>query len=369
MVRDNDKRLEELKTQGIEPYSISRLDCINNCLYEAYLTYRQGKRGKPNIYSALGGRIHDVLEQIVNGEATEDDLLPAMNLELEDMDILDISFPKDRNGGDSIRNGWIADMTHFCKTYKSPKRDFSTEKLFVYETPSHHYLIGYIDLEENVSDGVINIFDYKTSSLYKGEDIKKHGRQLITYLLGEEQAGLHVEKVAWNFLKYCEVHFTGKKTARSKEETELIKVIERKQLGAELAPYVEKKLADAGYDEVDAESYMLAFQKSGLLSDLPTEVASQFKIEPYICYYDFTDEIKQECIDYIENTIAKWESLADKDVSAYPPRPFTKIQKNGKEVGDYFYCTQLCGHFKECPHIQDYLKTLDTTTDEEDMFA
>ena len=216
MERQKDERLHELESRGIQPYSISRLDTINHCLYEAYRTYRLHDRGRDNVYTSLGSAVHDVLEGITNGENTEDDLLPAVYKELDDLDLIGLEFPKDRNGGDSIRQGWIADMEHFCKTYKAPKGNLIAEELFVYKTPKGRYLIGYIDLQKVHDDGTVDIYDYKTSSMYSKADMQSHGRQLVTYLLGKEQEGKKIKRVAWIFLKYAEVKFIGKKTIKSK---------------------------------------------------------------------------------------------------------------------------------------------------------
>jgi hypothetical protein len=84
-------------------YSISRLDCINRCIYEAYRTYVLHERGDKNIYTVLGSTIHECLENIVKGEATEEDLLPAMEKDLENVSLFGLEFPKDMKGEDSIR--------------------------------------------------------------------------------------------------------------------------------------------------------------------------------------------------------------------------------------------------------------------------
>lgn len=367
MTRQIDPRLQELYDKGVNVYSISRIDTINNCLYEAYLTYKLHKKGSNNVYAIMGGKIHDVLEGITNKEKTEADLLPAMLAELEDMDALDISFPKDSNGGDSIREGWIKDMEHFCTTYKAPrKRKLSTEELFIYQTSKGYYLQGYIDLQHLKKKG-LDIYDYKTSTLYKGEDLKSHGRQLVIYQMGKEQEDKKVNSVAWIFLKYVDVEFMGYKTVKSKEKTLLNKTIERKKIGSELEKYVESDLLDAGYDEIDVEIYLNEFKETNKFDCLPEKIQNKYTVKPCVLKYEVTDEIKQECEDYINQTIEMWESLGD-DVKNYPPKSFTKIQKNGKEVKDIFYCTSLCNHSKDCPYIHDYLDKLDTSTEDEDLF-
>ena len=367
MNRATDERLEKLKSDGKTIYSISRLDCINNCLYEAYRTYILKERGENNVYAMLGGKVHDVLENIVNGKATEADLQPAVNEELEDIDLLGLSFPKDRNGEDTIRLGWMTNMEHFCRTYKSPvnKGDLHTEELFIYETSKGNVLQGYIDLYKDNKDGSISIYDYKTSSLYKGEDFKKHGRQLVLYAMGMEQAGHTVKSVAWIFLKYVEIQFMGKKTAKSKEKTLLTKVVERKKIAQEMATYIEDDLNELGYDDIDIEIILSEFKKSNSFDTLPNEIKDKYKMKVYVCDSPLDNEIRQECEDYINNTIEYWESLSE-----YPPRQFTKTQKNGKEVQDIFFCTSLCSHFKQCKYIHEFLDMLQKEDDDDDnMFG
>lgn len=366
--RKADDRLQELRDKGITIYSISRLDCINRCLYEAYQTYILGKRGPGNIWTSLGGRIHDVLEGITNGTNTEKDLLPAMYAELDDMDMLGIEFPKARDGKDTIRDNWIANMKNFCTEYKPPKGNLKAEELFIYQTPKGRYLQGYIDLQSINKDGSISIYDYKTSSLYRGEDIKEHGRQLIVYAMGKEQEGFTVKSASWIFLKYVTVKFFGKKTVKSKKDSEIIKVIERRNFGRELALYLEGTLAKAGYDEFDIEMMIDQVVATNSIENLPDEVKNQYKITPYVLSVDLSEEARQECIDYIDGTIDKWEALHDE--SQYLPRKFTKVTKTGKETSETFFCSVLCPHSKSCFYLRDYLDTLEDNknTEEDDLF-
>jgi len=366
MNREQDERLNKLKASGKTVYSISRLDTINHCLYEAYRTYILHDRGENNVYAMLGGKVHDVLEAIVNGEATEADLQPAVDEELEDIELLGLSFPKGRNGEDTIRAGWIANMKHFCSTYKSPKNkgDLHTEELFIYETPKGNVLQGYIDLYKENKDGTISIYDYKTSSMYKGEDIKAHGRQLVLYALGKEQEGFKVKSVAWIFLKYVNISFLGNKTKKSKNKTEILKTIERKKIASEMADYVEQDLLETGMDEFEVDMILTEFKRANSFDVLPESVRDLYKMTPCVYEYELSDEIKAECIEYIDNTIEMWENCTE-----YPPRSFTKLQKNGKEVQDTFFCQCLCSHGKSCTYLQEFVDMYDKEEDkEESMF-
>ena len=367
MQRNNQEILQKLEKQKIPIYSFSRLECINNCLYEAYRTYILDKRDSqiPNIYSVCGGRIHDVLEQIMNDQANTSDLLPAMEKELEDMNMLGIEFPKGKDGADTIREGWIADMTHFCNSYVKPKGSFETETFFLYESPNKHYVQGYIDLTKLNKDETISIYDYKTSSMYRGDDIKKHGRQLVLYAMGKEQQGYKVKEIAWIMLKYCEVFYHGKKTSRSKEETDLSKIVERKNIVKDLRLVIEHKLEKLGFDELDIEFKMIEALEKNVI---PKEVENEFIIKPYVMKYELSDEIKKDCMDYIDSTIEKWEALNSDNENDFPPLPFTKKNKNGEEKEDIFYHVCLCGYSKQCPHLQKYLDTKDNIKEDDDLW-
>ena len=362
---DNKKRLQELYDNNIPVYSISRLDTINRCLYEAYLTYIQKERQSGNVYSILGSCIHSVLEGITNGTATEADLYPAMQEEFKELEMLDIEFPKTSDGRDVMRNNWVADMTHFCKTYKAPQnKTLKAEEMFIYQTPAGKYLQGYIDLYMIRKDGSIDIFDYKTSTLYSGKDIKEHGRQLITYVLGKRQEGFKVNSASWIFLKYVTVKFNGKKTSKSKKESEIVKNVERRKLASEIGAWVEADLLDMGLNELDVEIKMDEFRRTNMI---PDELKEKYVIKPCVISVDLSEESINECIEYIDSTIERWESMSGHEIE-YTPVKFTKLNRDGKEVPDHFFCSSLCGHSNHCHYYQDFLRTWQPQNNDDDLF-
>lgn len=368
--REKEPKLQELFDEGVQVYSFSKLSTINQCLYGAYLTYKKHEKGKNSCYGIAGTATHDCLEKIINNEATEKDLLPTIQETLDELDMLGLPFPKDRNGGESIRDGWVADMTHFCKTFKAPKGNFSTEEFFLYKTDEDVYLQGYQDLIQLHNDETISILDWKTSSMYSKTDLLEHGRQLVIYLLAKEQEGKKVRKVAWIFLKYAEVKFLGKKTVKSKSVSEISKVIERKNIVKELERHIVAKLQGKGIEDIEIE---LIMDNAKETNEIPEQVVDQFKIIPYVMYYDITEEIKQECINYINNTVKMWENLGDDELE-YPPRDFYKVQKNGKKVEDTFFCNTLCNHRDSCKYIKEHnekiaLEKASPSTEDDDLFG
>ena len=284
--RKVDPRLQELWNKGVNVYSFSKLSSIEECLYGAYLTYILKQKGKDSCYSLAGSATHEVLENITNDLATEEDLLPTIQATLDELEILGLPFPKDRKGEDSIRDGWVADMEYFCKHYVKPKGKFETETFFLYKTDADIYLQGFLDLTQIHKDDSISIYDYKTSSMFSKEELPHKARQLVIYALAKEQEGYKVRRVAWIMLKFSKVDFIGKKTSRSVKESEISKVIENKKIVEELEKHIIHKLEQLGYDGLDIECIM---KKAMEENEIPSEVADQFKVRPYVMEYEITE--------------------------------------------------------------------------------
>lgn len=346
--RELDPRLKALFDAKKKVYSISKLNTIDQCEYQAYLSYVKHAKQSSSCYSILGTRIHDCLEAIINGESTEEDLLPALDKELEDMEMLGIDFPNDRNGGTTIRDNWIADMKDFCTSFVKPKGKFETEQLFIYQLDPDHYLQGYIDLIRYNSDDTISIFDWKTSSQFSTKDLIHYGRQLVLYSMGKEQEGYKVKNVAWIMLKYAEVSWRGKARKTAKTETTIKKVFNRGKVLKELKPYLETDLEKLGYSEVDIEILLEDAVKRNSWDKLPEEVRKKYTIKPYVRYYDLTDELRQETLNYINTRIAQFESKSDSEIDWKP----VEIDKNRE-----FFCNTLCGYRHFCKYIADYNRT------------
>lgn len=363
--RERDPKLQELFDQGKSVWSISKANTVDNCLYEAWCTYKKHMTGASGIYGLMGGKIHDKLEAIINGSATESELSQVLNEELSDLDMLGIDFPKDMRGGTSIRDSWIADINQFCRTFQKPKGEFSTEEFILYKVDENRYIQGYIDLIKHNKDGTVSIYDWKTSTDFTAEDLLHHGRQLVFYALAEEQLGNTVKEVAWIMLKYCEVQFMGKARSNSKEKTLLTKVLKRGKLVSELKPYIESDLYEIGLDDIEIE---IILNEAVQANVIPQEVAGKYTVKPYVRRYPITDELRAETINYINRMADLFENKSE-DESEWPHRNFYRTNKKGEQKKDVFYCNTLCNHRKTCPHIRKHndLKALSKLEDD-DLF-
>ena len=150
-------------------------------------------------------------------------------------------------------------------------------------------------------------------------------------------------------MKYVDVTYPYKGKIKTK-------IIERKKIGEEMSKYIELAMQEAGYDEFDVDLAVSITKQTNEFEGLPEQIKSAFYFRPCIVEYEITQEAIDECKKYIHDTIKKWESLADKDVNAYPPRKFYRIQTNGKTVPDVFFCLSLCSHGHDCLYIHDYLE-------------
>lgn len=302
----------------------------------------------------MGGSVHDMLEKIMKGEAKTSELPEALNNDLEKADMLGLKFPKDFKGNDSIRDGWIADMKHFVNNFEPLDGKYGTEEFLLYKLDDEHYIQGYADLVKYNDDGSQDIIDWKTSSLYNGEDIKKHGMQLVLYAMAKEQAGVRINRIAWYFLKYVTVSWLGKKRASSKEKTLITKHINRRKLVQELERYIRDDLIEAGYDEIDTELFIFEALHNNSLDDLPKEIQLNYTIKPCIVEYYFSEETKAECINWVNEMISAFENRIPENSSEWEHRNFTKVNKYGREIEDTFFCNCLCGHRNTCEPLKTF---------------
>ncbi len=361
--RSDDKRLEELREQGKKIYSISRLNTINQCEYQAFLNYIEQIEGKNiGIYGKLGGKTHDTIEAIIKDEKLPKDLKVAIQEELDDLEMCGIEFPLDRNGNNSIRDNWIANMTRFSEEFTKPKGKFDTEELLILKIDEDHYMIGYADaIRHNPKDeNKVWLIDWKTSSQFTGDHLIEAGRQLVVYKLALEALGYEVERCSWCMVKYCITKYS-QYVKKTKEYIQKEKISEWRNLIKDLQHVIEKYLIEAGYEEVDIECFIQECLKTNSFDPLPEDIKNKFSTKIYVRDYDITDEKIQETMDYIKSTMKKYEDYGTEEFN-YKPCDCSK---------ESFFCASLCnfgGKSGQCKYWVDYCETFDKNEDDEDLF-
>lgn len=355
--REINPKLQALYNSGIPVYSISRLNTFNHCPFEFYLNYIKGLKGHDNVYSMLGGRVHDALESIVHG-GNLDEVDKAIDATLEDLDLAGIDFPLDRKGEPTLRKNWITNMKTFAKHFKwDTDGKFETEQFILYQTPKGNYVQGYIDLLQEFDDGMVAIYDWKTSSDFTGAKIKEAGRQLAVYALAKQQEGYDIKKVAWVMLKYCHVFWKTSKGKIQKKKAEWRNAIK------EIQKPLRAKLVDSGMSDIEANMLVSEAIEKNSLEGISSDIAQEFTFVPFVREYELDKEILQETVKYIDDTIAEIEKLGE-DSKMFSPCDIDK---------ESFYCSSLCGYGGKdckCGAYADYKMGFASDEDEiEDLFG
>ena len=99
---------------------------------------------------------------------------------------------------------------------------------------------------------------------------------------------------------------------------------------------------DCGYDDLEADMYIDEAIRMNSMICLPEEIRSRFKTGIYVRQYEITDEIKKECMDYINKSIEMYHS------SDWKPCDISK---------DSYFCNALCGYggkSGKCKYWVDY---------------
>ena len=263
-------------------WSFSRMNLFKTSPYSYYLKYIvQAKEDNDNsIYGVMGGCVHTILEKFYSDEIKYEDMLDEFeNAWMTNVDILDLKFDRtDEEKNNKIKDKYYKNLKHFFKNHTILEDKPKLEK-FIITNIGDFYFQGYIDVINKDKNGVYNIIDWKTSSIYLGHKAEKESFQLGIYAIGLNQMGVPIEniRIKWNFLKYCTV-YCEQANGKVKERN-----IERCELGSKLLSNVKIWLKKFGYkDELDYYCSLLC--DSNDLSCLPEEVQKKYVVTD--CYVE-----------------------------------------------------------------------------------
>ena len=327
--RENmDTYLTPLKEKGCRIWSISRLNNFNTCPKQYYLTYIEKAKQKQGIYSLLGSACHSDLEDLYTSETEK--LIPKhFNDDWLKAELFNISFPVSK--GD-IKGNYKKDIDMFYNTYKKMDGKFISELGFVLQISDKDYIMGYIDLIQILDDNTVNIYDFKTSAMFKDKKLIEAGRQLCIYQMALEQLyGLKVNKNGWIMLKYSDLQIGANKTKIA---------IQNKDIIIKSESQLKKLLIENGIDELISEMYIMKCKQEGNFTSLPEGIQEQIKIITHFKEYEITKEIKKETMQYIRDTIETIDNMDINNDDLWN----CKVEK--------FFCQNLCGFYpKNCNPI------------------
>lgn len=217
----------KIKKDNGRIFSFSEIDCYNRCQYEHMLSKDKEliKSKLPNIYSELGGKIHDIVEQSYINNIDNDKSLEKYEEAIFDSFLNGLSFPSA-----SIQTNYLECIKHYIMSMKKDENITDLELLLYFSLTDYDnklidcFFGGFADAILKDSNGDISIGDFKSSTEYKGAELINKSKQLILYAIAYEKIyGVEVKYIFFDFLKYAKVKF-------NKNEKEVEKVVQRNKI-------------------------------------------------------------------------------------------------------------------------------------------
>lgn len=322
-------------------YSWSRIHTFMTSPWEYLLKYIQHIKEdrRDCIYAPMGGLAHDIIEKFYSGKIKYEDMLN----EFEDgwvvnYEVSNLKFDRnDEEHDKKIATKYYFDLKHFFKTHSVLTHKPALEK-FVTAKIGNNVLQGYIDCCFKDDDGCFNIIDWKTSTIYRGKKAEEECGQLVVYAIALHQMGVPFDKIkiAWNFLKFCNVEYVQKNG-----ETK-VREIERYKIGESLQTNARMWLKDAGYSNDDIESYLSDLMYFNDISVLPEEISSKYKVSDCYVYVPLTQELIDRWYNKIDSTIIEILTREAQYSKTHDEAIFWDDDDSIKQESYYF--STLCGY-------------------------
>ncbi len=312
-----------------EVYSYSKLTTFEGCQFEYYLNYILKLKSKQNIYGFIGGKVHEILEDLQAGNITNDEAIGKFDGYLEDCEIVGYKFPSEKT-----KENFVYDVKDYFKNFKPSDGDIvKIEEDFIIDIGDIKFR-GIIDKR---LDG--KIIDYKTSSKFKKKDLDEKGIQLVSYAYATEQMNRgKVDTVGWDMIKYVNVSY-GKRT----------RMLERIKVLKELSVDIKKQLEKLNiYESFEIDIMMKNAEENNSFDGLPDEIKNRYTFDRCIVEYPYNNETKKNFENFIDNIVSQIDSKDKNNEDDWKPREITQR--------DSFYCGFLCGHRDHCKHYKKFIQ-------------
>ena len=320
-MRVDKEYLNKLKKKyGVETlWSWSKYHSYKEDPYGWMLKYiRHEKETKSNIYTVEGGRCHDIIERFYKKEILYEDMVKEYEDILMELNLAELKYNrKDEEANKKTAEKYENCVRLFFKNHVPIEGKVITEQ-FVTIKVGDNIFQGYIDFLHK-ENGYYTITDWKTSSIYIGEKIKKECGQLVLYAESLIQRGIPLDKIKirWDFLKYCNVEYQLK---GKDKETGLNKTKETK---AERIKWVDKIknnlkmwLKEDGYEELEIEDMVQTSIENNNLDNIPKSIQDRYKLSDCYVYIPLTQELIDDLKEDIIKTIGEIEEKV-KDYNIY----------------------------------------------------
>jgi hypothetical protein len=345
---------KELKVKTL--WSWSKYNTYKTSKYEYFLHYVLHKKEDriDNIYSVIGGLGHDILERLYTNEIQYEQMDELFEDAWMTASIAELKFDRsDSEKNNKISNKYYANLKHFFNNHHIIPYKLQTEQFIKIKIGTHVFQ-GYLDGCFKDGDGNYTILDFKTSTIYKGKKAESECGQLLLYAIGLNQLGVHWDrlKICWNFLKYVNVQCEQANGKIADRE------IERSEIGEKLHSSAKMWLKKFQYSDDDIIIYLDALIQTNNIDCLPNDVKAKFKISDCYVYVDITEELINNLIKDINDTIYEINQNKIEYNKTNDNKIWYESQEEVKKQSYYF--ANLCGYSANLhlPYKQ-YLDELD----------
>lgn len=286
-------------------WSWSRYNTFKIDPYSYFLKYIKGEKEdrRDSIYCVSGGYCHDILEKYYNGEIQQPDMINEYEDSLFTMNLAEYKYDRsDEDKNSAIAEKYESCIKHFFRNHTKPDNlKMLLEMFCVIKVTDDIIFQGYIDncgmyKDENGKKRIV-ITDYKTSTIYKGEKLKKESGQLYLYAEGiRQKTNLPLDHISirYLFLKYVNVKCLQANGIWKERQ------IERNQIGSKLSSTAKMWLKKLGYNPNDYIDDVILYNS---IDNLPDDVKDKMIISDCYVYLPLTqeniDNLKSDIIDTI----------------------------------------------------------------------
>jgi hypothetical protein len=315
------------KYKGKELFSFSRISTYDNCKREFFYNYIQKLPNIQNIYGQIGGDVHDLTQRLQRKEITNEYAVKRFNQDILKAELLGLKFPNEK-----VKQNFVECILHFLKNYKVIEaKQFEIEKeLFATIGFTDTLFLGYLDILYFYNDGIIEIQDYKTSTMFSTKEIPKKSRQLILYAYALAKSyNIKVNSIKFNMLKYLVITWKGKTKVRSVNYP-------RNKFIEKMSKEFKKDLQEIGKNDLEI-AFILS--KAQTDNEIPKEIANKYTITDCLIEVSLNDCTIKEMENFIDDIVIDINSRNKNNESEWYS---CDIEKNS------FYCSILCGQRKNC---------------------
>ena len=382
-----DEIYEKMKENGCtHTMSWSKFNTFCEDKYSYFLKYiKHITEEKQNSYSFLGDIVHHGLEDFYEENKTIDEIIQTFEDKFMEQRMAAINFVKDEEKNKKIEEGYYTCIKHFFHNYERVS-DESKLEIFVWWKFGDYFMQGYIDhmypskeciyktddegivLTDSENNKIIDktipilqIEDFKTSTIYSGAKIKQNSGQLKLYAYMVSKI-YHIPissiRLDWNFLKYVSVDIEQK---NGKIKTSNIL---RSEIPDALSTKLKMWAKSFKYSQEDIDNFYnilcknaSEYKDKNIFDGIPDEIAQKFKIRDCTVNIPIDDESINEFITYVQNTIKE----IDQTTMLYKVSKDEKLFWTEVTPANSFYFLNLCGYTaKNHKPLKEYLDKIST---------